>query len=655
MSRPSRASSLVASLGLLVAAACGSSSNGSGFSGDGGSTRDGPDGTVDASDAAPSFTLKVTPSSDSETVAIGVAGQSVTFHASRWDPGAKSGVDVSTEVAWSIDETALASVGSGGTFVLQGIGGQTTVSAVLSGVVGNANLTVLAAGNAYLGGTSSASQKTFGSATPDPTPANAPALQYPLPGVLLPGNIPPIDFQWSQAADNNLYRVHLSSPPVLDVYLYTTALDVLSDAATWAAIEASVPDVPVTWTVDATGPSGKLRTSTPETMTITTDTIDDTAIYAWQTSTATFHVLDMIAGTDTELPNNSPSLASGQPCSGCHRISRDGTRFSFSFLPSTFEIGTLQYNSSTGSFDQLIAPAAANAGTYAAFNPLESTEVPAMLVTVPDLVPQNTAGSVRLQLHDPGTYATVPSNLATMLGMLGTPNPGQATTMPDWSPDGSFIVFAAYDSSLNYVRDLGDDIVLGSIVEAPVSFKAGTFTFGPPKVLVAANSSDDPDTGLNNFLPAISPDGDTVAFTRAAGWWSIKTQESLINLSGQIMIVRRSDGHVFELANGSNGAGTTLSCTWPQWAPTLGARYGFLAYGSERPYGHLSTPANHSCGSLVQGQQSCKQLWVTAIDLAKLKSGTADPSLPPFWIPAQNINAQYVSPQWTKAVIGPPK
>jgi len=53
----------------------------------------------------------------------------------------------------------------------------------------------------------------------------------------------------------------------------------------------------------------------------------------------------------------------------------------------------------------------------------------------------------------------------------------------------------------------------------------------------------------------------------------------------------------------------------------------------------------------VQGQASCKQLWIMAIDLKKLATGTADPSLPPFWIPVQSINAQYVSPQWTKAVI----
>ena len=192
--------------------------------------------------------------------------------------------------------------------------------------------------------------------------------------------------------------------------------------------------------------------------------------------------------------------------------------------------------------------------------------------------------------------------------------------------------------------------MLCSLYQAPVSFDGTTYQFGTPTALVTTTDTN-PDTGQNNILPAISPDGSAVAFTRANGWWSIKTQQSLINLSGQIMAVRRSDGHVFELDNGSNNSASLTSNTWPQWAPTEGSRYAWIAYGSERPYGHLLTPDNHSCGGLVQGQSSCKQLWVMAVDKAKLANGIIDPSSAPFWIPGQDINEQYVSPQWTQSVI----
>ena len=89
----------------------------------------------------------------------------------------------------------------------------------------------------------------------------------------------------------------------------------------------------------------------------------------------------------------------------------------------------------------------------------------------------------------------------------------------------------------------------------------------------------------------------------------------------------------------------------------MGKRYAWLAYGAARPYGHmltLASPENQQC-SLVQGPQMCKHLWVTAVDVTKLAQGTEDPSAAPFWIPGQTIAAQYVSPQWTKAVIMPPQ
>ncbi len=294
-------------------------------------------------------------------------------------------------------------------------------------------------------------------------------------------------------------------------------------------------------------------------------------------------------------------------------------------------------------------------GTYATFNPLESTTKPAMIVTMPDNVSMNTPGTVRISMFDPDTNAPIASNIATMIAGID-PAVGHATSMPDWSPDGSSVVFAAYDSDTNFVRLLGDDIVRASIVEAPVKYDATSgFTFGTPKTLVLAAASNDPDTGENNFLPSYSPDGAAVAFTRSNGWWSLKTQSSMLNLSGHITVVRRSDGKVFDLVRGSNAAGLTLNSTWPQWAPTLGNRYAWLAYASERPYGHLlttSTPQNAQC-SLIQGQKQCKQLWVMAIDRQKLASGTDDPSFSPFWIPGQDLAAQYVSPQWTKQVITP--
>ncbi len=608
-------------------------------------------------DAAPVFTLRIDPPSASMTTVLGGPPASpVTFHAFEKDLNGVE-VDVTGSVSWSVDVTALATIDSKGTTTATGkFGGKTQVHASLQGVVGSAQLTIKLTGDIYSGGTNATTKQKFAGSVADPDPKNAALLEYPEDKVVLPGNLPAVEFQWSQAADNNVYRAHVSAPDVLDLNLYGTARELTPAVDTWATIIGSVHDSPITWSVDAMGTGNQLRASASRSLVSTSDTIDQSAIYVWQSSTGSFHVIDITQAKDFALPTTSPQLQGGQPCSGCHRISRDGKRFAYTFGGGNFQLGTLTYDAQAKTYVPKIVPSTSFRATYASFNPNEATQIPAMIVTVPEDVPQNTAGGVQLQIRDPDTNAIVPSDIAAMTAQLPA-LVGHATSMPDWAPDGSFVVFSAYDNTKNFVRLLGDDIVLASIVEAPVSYDGkGAFKIGAPKVLVSADSNANPDTGENNVLPAASPDGTAVAFTRAAGWWSIKTQQTLLNLSGQIMLVRRSDNQTFELVNGSNGKGTKLSSTWPQWAPTIGSRYAWLAYASERPYGHELTAQNASCGALVQGQGSCKQLWVTAIDMQKLKDGTnkADPSFAPFWIPGQSIHAQYVSPQWTKAVLTPP-
>jgi hypothetical protein len=603
------------------------------------------------------FTLRIDPAQASSSVVLGQLTPSVHFRALRRD--ATGEVDVTSTASWDIDNKGIGTLEGPGVIQPAGIGGSTTIRASLGDAHATAQLTAKVTGDGYYGGTDPSAKKAFEGLAADPSCLGPPVLDYPGSGAVLPGNLPPIEFQWSSPGSGATDAVRLRATSAhLDVTLYTKGGELKPDAPTWTAIRASDPDDPdgVSWRVERVGQSG-LCQSTPRTLLMTEDRIDDTALYVWRSSTGSFVVIDVAKGSEVDLPTDSAALGKGQPCSGCHRISRDGKRFSFSFFGGgVFQFGTLAYDSGSKTFREKIKPSTSFYGTYATFDPLEGTgspaAPPAMLVTAPDQVPLGTAGSVRLQLRHPETNALQPSNLDKMLAQLGMPAPGQATTMPDWSSDGTFVVFTAYNSGTHFVRELGDDVVLASIVESSVSRNESGLQFSTPKVLVAADANADPDNGENNFVPVVSPDGSAVAFTRAAGWWPIKTQASTVNLSGQIMLVRRSDGRILELRKGSNGPGTTLSSTWPQWAPTKGAHYAWLGYASERPYGHLLTPDNQGCSSsMSSGQKSCKQLWVMAIDLAKMKSGTDDPSFPSFWIPGQDIHEQYVSPQWTKPVL----
>jgi hypothetical protein len=606
-------------------------------------------------DAPAGLTLRIEPTATMLDVGFdGVVQSSPIAAFAKRDGEAEK--DVTALVQWEVDNINIAEV-SQGAVRTRGLGGKTKIRAIYDGATAEAEVTVTLTGKLFLPGTDETIQTTFDMGTKDPDIANAPVIEYPEDGVVLPANLPPIEAQWSQGNANTAYRVHISSPEVIDVWLYTTSRELLFPVDMWKKVAASAPDQPMTLTVEGIDGSGNVRTSAPRTMTVAADGIDESSIYVWQSSTGSFRVLDIINGTDVPLPTNTPALSPGQPCSGCHRISRDGKRFSYSYNGGNFNFGTLAYDDAQKLYTAKIGPSPALRGTYASFNPLESTTRAAMLFTAPDNVPQNTPGTVRLLLTDPDSNAPITNNFGDMVQQIPAAT-GQATLMPDWSPAGDFVVFTAYDSNANYVRLLGDDTVLGSIVEMSVKYQAdGSFQFGAPKVLVSAPAAagSNPDTAENNVLPSVSPDGAIVAFTRANGWWSIKTQQSLINLSGHIAVVRRSDGQVLELERGaSNGPDDVWSSTWPQWAPSLGKKYVWLAYASERPYGHRLTPQNSTC-SLVQGQKQCKQLWITALDRAKLGSGMEDPSQGAFWIPGQSINAQYVSPQWTVAVINGPK
>ncbi len=632
-------------LGVLVGGflltSCGddttASSSGSGASGT----------TANTGGASSSYDLTIAPTDVSVEVELMSPADPIAFTAVATPTTGGEGNDVTASCEWETDNPSLGAI-TIGMFTPGGVAGTAEVVARYGPATATAQVQIKVVGDVVIDGDPSIVD-AFDAASPDPDAANAPAIEYPEDGVVLPSNLPPIETQWSAGLDNSAYRVRLEAENLLDVAFYTSQRELALPLATWETIRASTFDNPITLSVDGLGPAGQLREGAPRTLTISADSIDDSAIYVWQSSTGSFRVLDIAAGTDIALPSNAAALTPGQPCSGCHRISRDGKRFAYSFNGANFQVGTLAYDETTQSFLETLAPQAGVRGTYATFNPLEDVSGPAMLLTVPDDVAQNTAGVTRVALVHPETNMPRASNLAARLGEIAL----ASTLMPDWSPDGSFVVMVAYDSNQHFVRELGDDVVNASIIEMPVTYlpDTQTFEFGPPVVRVAP-AAGNPDTAENNFLPTVSPDGSAIAFTRASGWWSIKTQQSLINQSGQISLVRREDNTVIDLVRGSHGSDTILHSTWPQWAPTVGSRYLWLAYASQRPYGHRLTPAspeNAQC-LLIQGQTQCKQLWVMAVDRAELASGVIDPSRAPFWIPGQTLAAQYVSPQWTKAV-----
>lgn len=612
----------------------------------------------DGGPPAVSYTLRIDPPNVTADVPLGAAPPSFTFHAFAKPIAGGPEADVTSATSWGLDNAAIGAMSPAGALGATGAGGKGTVSASYQNANASAPIALRLTGDVFAVGTDPGAVATFGGASPDPSTANKPAFEYPDDGVTIPSNLPAPNLQWSVADDANLWRVHFTAPGILDVTAYAATRELALDPVAWTKVRASVLDASLAVTVDGVGPKKLVRTSDPRNIAIAADTIDDSVMYVWKTSEGRFRVLDIVTQKELDFPNDVPVLQPNPPaCSGCHVVSRDGKRFAYVYNGGNFQFGTLAYDDAKQTFASKLAADPVNLyGTHASFNPMEATTRSALLVSSPDPATINkpqSPGNVILKILDPDTGAELPSNLAAIMGALAPPN-GPSALMPDWSPTGDFVVFAAYDSSKYHVRLVGDEVTLTSLMEMSVTYDAAKgFVFGTPKVLVQAPPNGNPDTDETNFLPTLSPDGAAVAFTRSNGWWSLATPTSPMNLTGRIAIVRRSDGTVIELAGGSNGPDKTWHSTWPQWAPTMGKRFAWLAYSTQRPYGHLLTPAspeNASC-TLIQGQTQCKHLWIMAVDRQKLASGTADPSLPPFWVPGQSIAAQYVSPQWTKAVL----
>ncbi len=98
----------------------------------------------------------------------------------------------------------------------------------------------------------------------------------------------------------------------------------------------------------------------------------------------------------------------------------------------------------------------------------------------------------------------------------------------------------------------------------------------------------------------------------------------------------------YELARASQG--TAVSSTWPKLSPFSQAndQLLFVTFSSKIDYGYALVNTGPSGVHRAQ-------LWMAAIDLRTAEPG-GDPSLPPFWLPFQDITETNHLPFWTAQV-----
>jgi hypothetical protein len=574
-----------------------------------------------AAAAAPAVvSLRLDPAAVTVTLPI---GESVTSSLRAFATDA-AGVesDVTAEATWTLEGAPVAMVSAPGALTANGAGGHATIRAAVAQVTASAPLVVKLAGNVFLGGATAAGTAAFGGPAVPESPV---VVEYPPDGVVVPANLPPLVLQWADVPGATSFRARLVSSDVLDMTLYTNQRELEAPADVWSKIGATTYDAPITLTVDGVGATPGVHTSPPRTMTITAERLPQTTIFAHNCSHGGLDTIDIATKKTAGIPTDEAWQTTSKigHCPGCHTVSRDGRRISFTTLDqasTTLAMGTLAYDAKRAAFVQAIAPAGIHAPT-AAFNPLESTTRPAMVVGYA-IASQNVSGLIVL---DPDTSLALSSDIDGMLAQVPA-EVGKGATMPTWSSKGAFIVFSAWPNTGAEGVTPAQSLSQGSLVEAPVSYDGTTFHFGAPKVLVKA------DTGVSNLRPSLDDDDEVMAFMRTTN-----PPTGQLNVT---RLYRRSDGKELPAdAARTDGLGV-WDARVPEWGPVVsGSKYGWIIVAATRPYGHLAKPGS--------------QLWMFAVDRTGLASGSADPSRAAFWVPGQLVDASYTRAQWPRTAQPP--
>ncbi len=514
---------------------------------------------------------------------------------------------------------------AGATLTAQAHGGKAMIAAACGSSTGAAELVINLTGTVTDPGAPANADQLFGSATAGTDPSRTPTIQYPIDQAVAPLNLPPIEAQWA-AASNDLFHLHLQST-FASIDAYTANPQLTFAAGDWQAIAGTAAGDTLTITVEGlaqASPATKYA-STPVAFHMSHDTIDTSAIYWWSSSAGS-----IMTQTFGQTSQPSPVIAN---CSGCHSLSRAGSRIGYSRCVNNScgpeYIGFMKYDDTAHAWREVVnADAKAIQGTYTTFAPVgnpfpDDTQSVAIVTSM----------SGTFGLYDPDTGTPVASNLASVAIA------GHSATMPDWSSDGTQVVFASSDPNQSV------DVSNSSIAMMSYAYTGGAHTFGTPSVLVQQPITVNSQSYTNLYFPSFSPDGQLIVFNAARTTWR---NFSDAKTAGQrLMVVKPGGGAPIDLLALNGGTGDQ-DITWPHWAPGATSDYYWIVFSSERDYGHEVTAATSTGTTCIQnGVKQCKQIWIGAISKAALASGQIDPSSPPVWLPGQDTRNDNISPYWT--------
>lgn len=506
----------------------------------------------------------------------------------------KPTIDVTAEAVFSVDPPDFGSFAGATLQAPAGKLGKATVKCDAKGLNTSTSVTV-EQGKVVVGpGAPGDAPGKFGGPA---DPGAAVQVVYPPSGILVPPNMNSLEIHFIPAAGQQLFELKFTSSTVsYTVYTGCTPLNggciFAPDASFWQQMaNGARGNAPVSYTVRGVDGAGKVGASSARTMQFAADDLEG-GIYYWNAQ-------GLIMRYDFGYPKQPAEVymnafeAQGFTCVGCHTISRNGKRIAVGVdIPAPAPYRVFNVGPKT-----LAYPPPSYGSNFFAFNP----------------------DATQMLISDGNKISWIDANTGSLLKDGVVPS----GTMPDWSPDGSSLVYARPKTPPPFGAAV-PGVDSASLEVRPF----GGAGFGPPTVLVPFN-------GANNYYPSYSPDGAWVAFNRSPG-----NKNSFENASngdaglpdGEVWAVAAKGGAPIRLDNA-----TQPGDSWPKWAVQTSTYEGgtvhWLTFSSWRAYG-LRLP-----------DFKTTQLWMVAFDPARAAKGQ-DPSFPAFWLPFQSLNSGNHIAQW---------
>jgi hypothetical protein len=548
--------------------------------------------------------------------------------------------------------------------------------------------------------------------------SSAPSIKimYPPDGALLPPNLGVLSVQWvPYGTPFERFEVELTQTaeaPPTDWRIVTACSAQTTDSQGQASAGCETAVDPASWsavaaanrgggaiTITVRGTTDGVCASTSENsirISLSEQDVLGTYFY-WKTYSDAHGTGGQLWGKafgDPTAPEQqllSPALQT--LCVGCHAISRDGSRmllFAVDDTDADYEGlgGTALSLSGWPAQPPTELAADAGAGTqppgWTAFSPAADAYVTS------NGLPCTTSGGLCAQSEVgvyPGPVAANDFSLwnggtAGFAAAVSMAAPGIRPTMPEWSVDGTSVVYVQPSAvgSWDGSRRNDDDHVFGGSLYT--SAYMGNGAFGPPGALVVSK-------GENNYYPSYSPDvpASYVLFDRAPLDTSVSTltgcngvipkatcpNDSFANPAARLMLVPNATGGApidLEAANGSPAAiHGPLSNSFPRFLPFVQTYEGktlmWLSFSSTRDYG--LRVLNHKDGMYPcyppdslewPGSQhnnvidpACQQpqLWIAPVLFRPGQPPEMDPSGVAIWLPYQDITTHNHMATWSWA------